>query len=36
MEYIKESFRNFDKDALKKEIISRGISQEQWNDFINE
>ncbi|MFZ2150592.1 MAG: GspE/PulE family protein [Candidatus Absconditicoccaceae bacterium] len=36
IEYIKESFRNFDKDALKKEIISRGISQEQRNDFINE
>lgn len=33
--YAKESFRNFDKEALKKEIISRGINQQQWNDFIN-
>ncbi|MCF7835387.1 GspE/PulE family protein [Candidatus Gracilibacteria bacterium] len=36
IEYVKESFRNFDKDALKKEVISRGISQQQWNDFMNE
>ncbi len=34
--YAKESFRNFDKDALKKEILSRGISQQQWDDFIND
>ena len=33
--YAKESFRNFDKEALKKEILSRGINQEQRNDFIN-
>ena len=33
--YAKESFRNFEKDALKKEILSRGINQQQWNDFIN-
>ena len=33
--FAKESFRNFDKEALKKEIISRGITQQQWNDFIN-
>jgi type II secretory ATPase GspE/PulE/Tfp pilus assembly ATPase PilB-like protein len=33
--YAKESFRNFDKEALKKEIISRGINQQQRNDFIN-
>lgn len=31
----KESFRNFDKEALKKEILSRGINQQQRNDFIN-
>ncbi len=31
----KESFRNFEKEALKKEILSRGINQQQWNDFIN-
>jgi len=34
--YAKESFRNFDKEALKKEIISRGINQQQRNDFIND
>ncbi len=34
--FAKESFRNFDKEALKKEIISRGINQKQRNDFINE
>lgn len=33
--YAKESFRNFEKEALKKEILSRGINQQQWNDFIN-
>jgi len=33
--FAKESFRNFDKEALKKEILSRGINQQQWNDFIN-
>lgn len=33
--FAKESFRNFDKEALKKEIISRGINQQQRNDFIN-
>ncbi len=33
--YAKESFRNFDKEALKKEILSRGINQQQRNDFIN-
>lgn len=33
--FAKESFRNFDKEALKKEIISRGIDQQQRNDFIN-
>lgn len=33
--FAKESFRNFDKEALKKEILSRGINQQQRNDFIN-
>ncbi|MCX6824012.1 MAG: GspE/PulE family protein [candidate division SR1 bacterium] len=33
--YAKESFRNFEKEALKKEILSRGIDQQQRNDFIN-
>lgn len=33
--FAKESFRNFEKEALKKEIISRGINQQQRNDFIN-
>lgn len=33
--YAKESFRNFEKEALKKEILSRNINQQQWNDFIN-
>ncbi len=31
--FAKESFRNFEKEALKKEILSRGINQQQWNDF---
>jgi type II secretory ATPase GspE/PulE/Tfp pilus assembly ATPase PilB-like protein len=34
--YAKESFRNFDKVLLKKEIASRHITQEERNDFINE
>ena len=33
--FARESFRNFDKEALKKEIISRGINQQQRNGFIN-
>lgn len=33
--FAKESFRNFDKEALKKEILSRGINQQQRNDFAN-
>ncbi|MEI8008630.1 MAG: hypothetical protein WCI00_04415 [bacterium] len=33
--FAKESFRNFDKDTLKKEILSRGITQQQRDDFIN-
>lgn len=32
--FAKESFRNFDKEALKKEVLSRGITQQQRNDFI--
>jgi type II secretory ATPase GspE/PulE/Tfp pilus assembly ATPase PilB-like protein len=32
----KKSFTNFDKDKLKIEIISRGITQEQRDKFINE
>ena len=34
--YAKESFRNFDKELLKKEVVSRNISEQQWNDFIND
>jgi len=33
--FAKESFKNFDKEALKKEILSRGITQQQRNDFVN-
>ncbi len=33
--FAKESFKNFDKEALKKEILNRGINQQQRNDFIN-
>jgi type II secretory ATPase GspE/PulE/Tfp pilus assembly ATPase PilB-like protein len=32
--YARESFRNFNKDLLKKEINKRGITQEQRNNFI--
>jgi type II secretory ATPase GspE/PulE/Tfp pilus assembly ATPase PilB-like protein len=31
--FAKESFRNFEKKALKEEILSRGINQQQRNDF---
>jgi len=31
--FAKESFRNFEKEALKQEILSRGINQQQRNDF---
>ena len=34
--YARESFRNFDKELLKKEVVSRNISEQQWNDFIND
>ena len=36
LNYAKESFRNFDKELLKKEVVSRNISEQQWNDFIND
>jgi len=32
--YAKESFINFNKDLLKKEIINRHITQEQRDNFI--
>jgi type IV pilus assembly protein PilB len=32
-QYAKKTFQNFDKEILKKEIQSRGITQEQWSDF---
>ena len=31
-----ESFKNILAEALKKEIISRKISQEQWDAFVND
>lgn len=34
--YARDSFKNYDEEALKKEIASRNITQEQWNDFMNE
>jgi len=33
--FAKESFRSFEKEALKQEILSREISQQQRDDFIN-
>lgn len=33
-QHAKEAFVNFDKDLLKKEIISRWITWEQWTKFI--
>jgi type II secretory ATPase GspE/PulE/Tfp pilus assembly ATPase PilB-like protein len=32
-QYAKKTFQNFNKDSLKKEIISRGITKEQRSDF---
>ena len=32
--YAKDSFKNFNQDLLKKEILARNISQEQWDTFI--
>ncbi len=29
----KQAFLSFDKELLKKEILLRGITQEEWNDF---
>jgi type IV pilus assembly protein PilB len=34
--YARESFRNFDKELLKKEVVSRNITEKQRNDFIKE
>ena len=34
--YAKESFRNFDKELLKKEVISRNITEQTRNEFIND
>ena len=36
LSYAKESFRNFDKELLKKEVVSRNISEQQRNTFIND
>ncbi|MBU0627332.1 hypothetical protein KKG31_08555 [Patescibacteria group bacterium] len=33
-QYAKDSFQNFDKNLLKKEIVARKISQEQRDTFI--
>jgi len=35
-EYAKKSFLNFDKEQLKNEIIKRGITQKEWDQFIKE
>jgi len=32
--YAKDSFKNFNQDLLKKEILARNITQEQRDDFI--
>lgn len=34
--YAKDSFKNFNQDLLKKEILARNISQEQWDTFIQQ
>jgi len=31
-----ETFKEFDRDALKNELISRGITAQQWNEFIKQ
>lgn len=31
-----ETFKEFDKEALKNELISRGITGQQWNEFIQQ
>jgi type IV pilus assembly protein PilB len=35
-QHAKKTFVNFDKELLKKEIISRWISKQQWTKFISE
>lgn len=32
----KDCFVNYDKNALKKEILSRGITADMWNKFIQQ
>ncbi|MDR0651606.1 MAG: Flp pilus assembly complex ATPase component TadA [Candidatus Peribacteria bacterium] len=32
-QYAKQTFQDFDKEILKKEILSRGITQAEWSDF---
>lgn len=32
-QYAKQTFQNFDKEILKKEILARWITQEAWSDF---
>ena len=34
--YALQNFKNFDKELLKKEVLSRNISQEQRNAFVND
>lgn len=31
-----ETFKEFDRTALRDELVSRGITGQQWNDFIKE
>lgn len=31
----KEVFVNFEKEALKKELMARGITPAQWDEFMN-
>ena len=31
-----ETFKEFDREALKHELISRGITAQQWNEFIKQ
>ena len=31
-----ETFKEFDREALKNELISRGITAQQWNEFIKQ
>jgi type IV pilus assembly protein PilB len=34
--YAKKTFQNFDKDSLKKEILSRNITQQERTDFFQQ